>query len=414
MTVNGVAGAGDWLAGNASDNTLGGTGGSDLFMLQQGGNDSASGGGGDDGFYLGAALSALDSLDGGAGTNDQLGLQGNYAGLTLGAGNLVNIEALVLLPGSDTRFGDTANNVYDYNLTTVDANVAAGQTLTVNWNTLRAGEDVTFNGAAETDGKFLTYGGAGVDHITGGQGNDGFFFAGGKFGPSDTLDGQGGTNDQLGLQGDYSGGNAIAFGAGQLAGIETIVLLSGADTRFNNGGSAFSYTLTMNDGNVAAGQTMTVNGNTLRASETLTFDGSAETNGIFKVYGGAGADTIKGGAGGDTLYGADGADVLTGGAGNDTFLYMNASNSTNAARDHIMDFAVGDVIDLHAIDAIPGGTDDAFTWIGNAAFGGHAGELRSIVGGSDWLVQADLDGDGSADFEILVTGHSPAAGDFVL
>src|SRR5205085_6213146 len=95
--------------------------------------------------------------------------QGNYAGLTLGATSLVNIETMVLLPGNDTRFGDTSGALYSYNLTTVDANVAAGQLLTVNFNTLRSGENVTFNGSAETDGSFLTYGGLGNDTVTGGQ-----------------------------------------------------------------------------------------------------------------------------------------------------------------------------------------------------------------------------------------------------
>src|SRR5205085_7307325 len=153
---------------------------------------------------------------------------------------LVNVEALVLLPGNDTRFGDTAGNSYSYDLTTVDANVGAGQLFTVNWNTLRAGENVTFNGSAETDGSFLTYGGAGNDTITGGQQVDGFYFGGGNFGTGDVLNGQGG-NDQLGLQGNYSAG--VTFGANQLTSIETIVLLSGADSRFHGGGDAFSYTL---------------------------------------------------------------------------------------------------------------------------------------------------------------------------
>jgi Ca2+-binding RTX toxin-like protein len=128
------------LTGNSGGNALSGAGGNDVFMLQQGGDDTASGGGGNDGFFLGAALSAGDELDGGAGVLDQLGLQGNYAGLTLGAKNLVGIEQIVLLPGSDSRFGDTSGALYSYNLITVDANVAAGQRLIVTANTLRAGE----------------------------------------------------------------------------------------------------------------------------------------------------------------------------------------------------------------------------------------------------------------------------------
>ena len=57
-----------------------------------------------------------------------------------------------------------------------NANVASGQTLAVSWNTLQAGENVFFDGSAETDGSFLTYGGHGNDTIIGGQNNDGFYF----------------------------------------------------------------------------------------------------------------------------------------------------------------------------------------------------------------------------------------------
>ncbi len=51
-------------------------------MLQDGGTDNASGGGGNDGFYFGAALDATDTVDGGAGTDDQVGLQGITAAST--------------------------------------------------------------------------------------------------------------------------------------------------------------------------------------------------------------------------------------------------------------------------------------------------------------------------------------------
>jgi hypothetical protein len=67
-----------------------------------------------------------------------------------------------------------------------------------------------------------------------------------------------------------------------------------------------------------------------------------------------------------------------------------------------------------------GGGNQAFSFIGDAAFTGAAGELRAArVGGdgNDWLIEADTDGDGDADVEIRVTTDSPAdftAGDFLL
>jgi hypothetical protein len=437
-TISGVDGTGDQLWGDGTDNTMTGTIGNDFFRLSQGGEDSVTGGGGNDAFYMGGAFSAGDQLDGGAGASDQVGLQGDYsAGLTLGASSLVNIESLVFLPGSDTRFGDTAGNLYSYDITTDDANVASGHRLTVSWNTLQAGENVTFDGSAETNGHFLTYGGMGNDTITGGQQNDGFYFGFGDWGSGDSVDGQGGTMDQLGLQGNYvaAGTGAIVFGASQLSNIEVIVCMPGHDGRFGvpaDGG--YSYDLTMNDGNVASGQTLYVDasgllaaGGSLAADETLTFDGSAETDGAFVVHGGAGTDAIVGGAGADQLWGGAGDDTITGGvgadmlhgdAGNDLFVYTALDQSTSLGEDQILDFASSDRIDLSAIDAISGGGDDAFTFIGSADFSNTAGELRAVEQTPDhWEIQGDVNGDGAVDLIIAVTvsdSHVLASGDFIL
>jgi len=79
------------------------------------------------------------------------------------------------------------------------------------------------------------------------------------------------------------------------------------------------------------------------------------------------------------------------------------------------------VIDLSRIDAnvlIAG--DQAFNFIGSAAFGNNAGELRFeniSLGGPIWLVQGDTDGNGVSDFEVVLV-ISPAdpitSGDFIL
>lgn len=74
----------------------------------------------------------------------------------------------------------------------------------------------------------------------------------------------------------------------------------------------------------------------------------------------------------------------------------------------ITDFTQGeDVVDLHVIDAITGGTDDAFSFIHDAAFtgGGAAGGLRYHFVGSFTYVEGDTDGDGTADFQIAFKGH---------
>jgi Ca2+-binding RTX toxin-like protein len=357
LTYTGTASAS--LRGNDGVNELSGGDADDIFYLQDGGNDTVSGGGGDDGFYFGAALTGADKVDGGAGALDQIGLQGDYSGgVTIGGPNITGVEQLVFLPGNDTRFGDTGTNFYDYDLTW-SGGLALGQRLVLTANTLRAGEDFTFDGSAEANGAFLTYGGLGVDTITGGQKDDSFFFGIGRFGASDKVDGQGGF-DQLGLQGDYTGDNRVIFGDDQLVSIEQIVLLSGGDARFGNNGLGYAYDITTIDANVAAGATLVITANTLRSDEFLEFDGRAETDGRFRVFGGQGTDVVFGGAGNDEIFGGLSADVLVGGDGGDLFLYTAVAESTSIGFDRIVGFDYRtDKIDLpravgHFSDAVSG------------------------------------------------------------
>jgi len=399
IVINGVISPEDRLDGDSGDNVITGTPGPDFFFVPQGGNDDLSGLGGNDVFLFGATLTSADKVDGGPGV-DQIAIQGNYAGgVTLGT-QVVSVESLVLLPSSDNRFGGGSGTPYDYNVTTVNENVAAGALLTIDASRLQAGEDFTFNGSAETDGKFFIYGGLGADDLTGGAKNDVFLFGeAGQWGAADKVVGGLGT-DQLALRGDYT----IAFGAGQLTGIESIALVSAHDTRFGALGADYDYNLTMNNGNVASGQQMTVDGAPLRADETLTFDGSAELDGSFRVFGGAANDVIHGSQGADILSGGLGADMLYGNAGNDVFLYRSAAESTSASRDRIFDFTLGDKVDLSKIDAIAGTPgDDSFTFIGANGFSGVAGQLRyENTTGNTWVVQGDTNGDGIADIELVV------------
>jgi Ca2+-binding RTX toxin-like protein len=133
------------------------------------------------------------------------------------------------------------------------------------------------------------------------------------------------------------------------------------------------------------------------------------------ISGGGGNDTLIGGVGGDVLFG-DGA----GGApGRDVFDYnaLNESRTNAANRDFIRDFrrADKDLIDLQDIDAnstVLG--NQAFTFIGAAAFSGVAGELRAVVSGAPnrFLVSADVNGDKRADIAILVQTDVAAMADF--
>ena len=109
--------------------------------------------------------------------------------------------------------------------------------------------------------------------------------------------------------------------------------------------------------------------------------------------------------GNDILIGGPGADYLIGGRGADRFVFGPGDLMLG---DEISDFrhAQGDKMDLSLIDAISGGADDAFTYIGSGNFSGVAGEVHYIATAGGVTVQGDMNGDGFADFNIEVLGVS--------
>lgn len=120
-----------------------------------------------------------------------------------------------------------------------------------------------------------------------------------------------------------------------------------------------------------------------------------------RLLGGNGADVIKGGAGNDVIYGQGGRDVLWGGAGADSFRFAAASDSkTGGKADVIRDFTSGtDKIDLSAL--VPDAVDLRFDGI---LSGDGASVTTRALDGGDLRVLADLDGDGKADFSLLLIG----------
>jgi Ca2+-binding RTX toxin-like protein len=419
---NAVSGSGnDKLTGNAANNRLEGNAGNDsLYLWFGGGDDTALGGAGNDNIFFGGTLNSADVVRGGA-DSDILVLQGAYGALTLTT-NVTEIEGISLLAGSNTNFGETGTNLYDYNITINDANFAAGLQVRVNGAALLAGEDFVFNGSAETDAKFVVYGGKGTDTFTGGLGNDIFFFAEDRFATGDTVNGGVGY-DGMFLRGNYT----IDFNApgytGLFTNIENLTLTSATDERYaRGGGTEFDYNLTLSNAIVGAGQQLTINGALLMATETMVVDASQETDGFLRLFGGRAADVLKGGGLGDVLHGNLGADSLTGGGGADTFLYHETAESTTGSVDQILDFAAGtDKIDLSRIDANSfAAGDQAFSWIGASAFTGSgaasAGQLRAFDSGNGlWIVEGDTNGDGAADLsiQVFVSGGPLTQGDFL-
>ena len=126
-----------------------------------------------------------------------------------------------------------------------------------------------------------------------------------------------------------------------------------------------------------------------------------------QLDGGKGHDVLWGGNGLDKLIGGAGSDDLHGGAGKDMFIFKSASETTVKAsgRDEIFDFSAKekDRIDLSDIDANSKAKGNQhFDFIGTNDFTKTAGELHYAKQGHDVIVSGDINGDGKADFALLV------------
>ena len=421
FVITGGAGN-DTLIGGAGNDTINGGDGADTIEAQMGGNDTVAAGTGNDYIVFGAALTSADKIDGGAGV-DKVILQGNYATtpLVFGATTMVNVEYLVMQAG------------FNYNLTTNDATVAAGQTLNVDASALAASNTLTFNGAAEHNGNFVITGGAGNDTLIGGAGNDTINGGDG----ADTIEAQMGGNDTVAAG---TGNDYIVFGAALTsadkidggAGVDKVILqgnyattplVFGATTMVNVEYLAmqagFNYNLTTNDATVAAGQTLLVDASALGSTNTLNFNGAAETNGHFQILSGLGADH------------------LTGGALSDTFVYSSAAQSTSTGYDTVTGFNFasdrfdipGGAGTITAIDtALTSGNLSTATFNADLTsdltghLGAHHAMLFTASGGTlsgQTFLVVDLNGtagyQAGADLVIHMTGATGtlATGDFI-
>lgn len=211
--------------------------------------------------------------------------------------------------------------------------------------------------------------------------------------------------------GDFTGtGNTLANAIGGGIGADVLGGLDGNDSLVGLGG-----------------EDLLIGGNGIDrlfgGTERDVLNGGSDTDYLYGedgndlLIGDGGDDTLFGDVGTDTLVGGAGRDFLFGGADADLFVFADGDLSSVSDPDWIFDFsqAQGDRIDVRNIDAIGGGGDDVFTFIGTAAFSNTAGELRYEQFGDRTFVTGDTNGDGVADFAIRVDG-TPAltAGDFFL
>lgn len=231
--------------------------------------------------------------------------------------------------------------------------------------------------AAGIVGGYTIAHGAAIENATGGSANDTLI----GNAAANVLDGGAGTDSMSGGGGDDiyvvdNARDAIKEFAAQ-----------GTDWAWS---SASSYVLASNVENLRLAGTANIAG---------TGNGDANV-----LVGNSGNNLLNGGSGADWLDGGLGIDKLTGGRGADVFHFELAGMGVGLGlRDIVTDFkgGDGDRIDLSSIDAnasVDG--RQAFTYIGDAAFTGHAGELRFAAK----VLSADVTGDGVADFEIELAG----------
>ena len=345
------------------------------------GNDNLKGDGGANRLL---AANGNDTLDGGGG-DDSLNGGGDDDTLKGGAGD----DTLNGSSGSDTAdFSDSTSSV-TVNLSDTNAqNTGHGNDTFESIENITSGDDddeltgnADNNMFVANDGDDSLLGGDGDDTLKGDNDND--TLKGGN--GNDVLEG-GDDNDRL----DGQNNNDLLDGG------------SGRDNLKGGGG---------NDTLKGGGQNDRLDGG--NGKDTL--EGAAGNDNLF---GGAARDKLVGGGGRDNLNGGAARDILTGGGGRDKFVYKATSDSAKGAkkRDKLTDFdGTGDKIDLSAIDAKTGPNNQAFDFIGKAAFSGTNGELRYTQTRTKTIVETDVDGDGNADMQIeIAASMNLQADDFIL
>lgn len=331
--------------------------------------------------------------------------------------------------GADTMSGGTGNDTYivdDVNDSVIENSGEGNDTvrtslasyaLTANVEDLRYTGAGNFTGTGNDLNNYI-YGAGGSDTLSGGDGHD-------------TLTGNGGDDSLYGGVGHdvLSGGTGADYLEGN-DGNDVYVVDNVGDSVVEASGEGtdevYSFLASYTLGSDVENLTNNVSASTFHGignglDNVLTGQSGVDTleglGGDDTIRGNVGDDILDGGADDDLLIGGSGADALTGGSGSDNFRIGYFESGTGSSADRITDFASGsDIVDLSGWDADTGtGGDQAFTFVGSAAFSSTAGELRTYFDGVDTWVQGDINGDAVADFDIRFDGAVTLVGsDFTL
>lgn len=402
VVMTGTAGA-NTLIGNATADIINGLAGNDT-LAGNGGDDVLNGGAGNDRMDGGSGIDTASYEDAGSAVTVSLAVASAQVTGGSGRDTLAGFENLRGSAYGDTLTGSSAAN--------------------------------TIEGLAGND---RLDGGMGADILIGGNGDDQY-----------VVDNAGDVVNESGTNGTDTVLSSVSFsladGSHVLGLVENLTLTGAAHANAtgNSGnnllsGNAGNNILDGGDGtdtvsyadsargvtaNLALATAQAVatglGSDTLLNIENVTgsnlgdvLTGSAGNN---ILAGLAGNDMLSGAGGSDRLIGGAGVDVMTGGADGDIFVFESVQDSALRSRDTITGFQDGaDKIDLSAIDAVSGGSDNAFRFVGASAFTKGAGQLQSVISGDQTIISADVNGDKRADFSIVLSGvHVLQESDFIL
>ena len=419
---SGIGGA--VLTGNDLDNVLSGNSGGDS-LLGAGGNDVLKGGAGNDWMQggIGDDIYYVDSLDDAVMENSGEGIdtvRTTLAEYVLPAN--VDIGEVLGNTGSILSGNELNNSLIGGNGADELSGAAGGDDLSggAGDDQLLGGADPdSLNGGAGND---LLDGGVGFDYCAGGLGDDtylvnsfnlGSFFNGiddsiveNADEGYDTVIVSSVASDWVATLGDnIEEASVTGTGGGRLHGNATDNVMV-ANMTLASGEVMYLYGENGDDQlSILASGSGIVSLSGDSGNDALTGgDGNDDLSGGF------GNDILVGGAGNDVLSPGQGNDQLTGGTGNDSFV-IRPGESVSAPT-IIEDFhspgdarLEHDLLSFSLIDAnwnVAG--DQAFTYIGTAAFSGTAGEFRAVIGkgGAVYQLYGDMNGDSVADFEVIV------------